>query len=794
MRWTYRDGVVLGIVTALLSVLLAIAVNIATGGTLPGPLAPLSRYAWPAVGLISVIWIAGVVRQIVVAERRGAMRDEATGRPGQLPAAPALVGREAEVRLALSAVKADATVVLISAAPGTGKTTLALHLAHRLRRQFPDGQLYAYLRGAQADPAEPATVLAEFLDALGQPVRERSGTVDQLAARFRSAVVDRRVLVVLDDVRDSAQVAPLLPGGAGCLTLVTSRQVLAGLDGAVVVPLGPLPDDGALAVLRAHVGADRIAADPVGTRRIIAACAGLPLALRLAAGRLRQLPEWTASMLADRLADEALRLGELRLGDQAVRSVFRTAYNGLGETERLVLRRAGSYPGRMFDLHIAAARCGLPAALTGAALDRLADAHLLTVPAPDRYQVHDLVRLFARELLTGTEPADERRACVTRSAALAVARAAAMAPAGTPQPEDLPLDLDDALGVAHEAIDVGAYESAWTIVDAVHRISRHTHQLRWALWEAGVRAAAGLDDDRLRVRALRWLSHAHSMNGDLRRCLPPAEQAVQLSERLADPRELAQSLQRVGEVYRDAWQYAKAERALQRALDLFTTMGAVDDQIEVLSALGTLYNNHWRHELSIPVLERAATLLTSGHSDSHRGWIHLALGLAYRFDGRPEVGEAHTEEAFAAAHRAGDDYLVGYCLQERAWAAEGQGRLADAEHDFSAMLQTFTRINNAAGAANALAGLATIAERSGRYADALAGYAAAIAEYERLGASVQAGRVYLSRAVVLREVGRNTDAAADARTGHALIGDAPVALAPPQAALLAALRAGDDDL
>jgi tetratricopeptide (TPR) repeat protein len=766
-------GLLLVVISGLFSVLLAVAVNVATGGQLPKPLAPYGWLAWPAVGLLAVAGVALALWQQRLVEPRppevGTV-PQATARyprPAELPAAPELFGLAEDLATVERVLAGGARVVVLAAAPGTGKTSLALRVAHDVRPRCPDGQLYAALHGASADPIPPEAVLARFLGALGRPDDERRGTVEELAARFRSAVADRRLLVLLDDARDAAQVRPLLPGGADCLTIVTSRRLLADLPGALALPIGGLRPSEALALLAAEAGEERIAADPDGARRIIAACAGLPLAVRIIGGRLRTRSRWTPSAIADRLDDERHRLGELRLGDRAVRSSFRTAYDELSDLDRLVFRRAGAHPGQVFGLGAAAARCGLDETVVAEALDRLIDAFLVETPAPDRYRLHDLLRLFAMEMLDAQETPDKRIACLTRQIDWLARHAQSRA--------WLADERDNLLSVLRAAVEAGLGEPAWALIEAVQPLltAADDPSFRVRLWQAGEAAAVGLGDDLRRVRALRWISHSYGAAGEVQRELPPAEQALALAERLGDTWEIAQTVRRLGEALRSQNRFTEAEAALTRALNLFVELGQVAEEIEVRAALGTLYNNFWRHESSTPILERAMELLPPKETGTH-GWVLLSLGLSYKFAGRRDESATLTGRAFGIARRLGDEFLLGYCHQARGWFAEEDGRYDEAERDFREMLAIFERIRHGGGIGGAREALGAIAQKRGRLDAALAEFEAGIAEYDRLGDLVRAGELRLHRSAILHAVGREAEAVQERERAETLIGDAPL--------------------
>ncbi|MDG6105702.1 hypothetical protein Daura_12855 [Dactylosporangium aurantiacum] len=755
-----RSGVLLAVVSGLFSVLLAVAVNVATGGTLPDPLDEVAWLAWPAVGVLGLAG-AGLALWQQPAPPPGPGPAPVPGpppgpaAPAELPAATPLLGRDAEVAEIVRVLSGESPVVTLAAAPGTGKTSLALGAAHALRPQFPDGQLFATLRGASAEPVAPEAVLGRFLAALGVPEDERRGGTEELAARFRSAVADRAVLVLLDDARDAAHVAALLPGGARCATIVTSRRQLTGVANAHAVPLAALPEDAAVELLERVAGAGTVRRDPDGARALVAACAGLPLAVLIVAGRLRARPQWTPSALAERLAGEHRRLDELRQGDLAVRSTFQAAYAELSEVDRLVFRRAGSHPGQVFTLAAAAARAGVDEAAARQSMDRLVDAFLVESPGPDRFHLHDLLRLFATETLTAQEHAETSQRLLDWLLDRHRARPAGTDAAGLP-------------AVLAEGVATGRHGAVTALVDAVQPDVTDPFD-RVAMWTAAADAAGA---DRVgRARALRWVSHSLTIAGEVQRALPPADEAVALAEAAGDRWETAQTVRRRGEALRDLHRFAESEAALLRALDLFVELGRVDEEVEVRTALGTLYNNFRRHELSVPMMERARELLPADAETAQAGWVRLVLGLAYRFAGRRAESDAVTAEVEAVAARAGDDYLLAYYHQELAWTAESDGRWDDAERGFGRMRTLAERIGNGAAVGGALLGLGLVAERRDDLGTALLRYREAADRYARLGDRVREGEARLRVAAVLNTRGDVAAAVAERATADALIGD-----------------------
>ncbi|MFI1917111.1 AfsR/SARP family transcriptional regulator [Nocardia sp. NPDC020380] len=320
-----------------------------------------------------------------------------TPEPAQLPPDTAdFTGREDLVR-ELCGVLADSIrpIVALSGMGGVGKTALALHVAHRIRDCYPDGQLYADLHGAGAAPADPEHVLGAFLRALGVPQRAVPSGVDERAALFRSALSGRRMLLVLDNACDAAQVVPLLPGEPGCAVLTTARRPLTALPGVYSAALRVLETGEAVRLFTRIVGARRTAAEPEAARRIVELCGLLPIAVRIVAARVAARPQWTIVSEADRLAAERHDLDRFRAGELALTAAFRAGYEQLPPAAA-----------RAFRLLAAAQLPDLPLAATAAVLDtieplaedvceELVDRGMLETAGRGRYHYHDLMRLFA---------------------------------------------------------------------------------------------------------------------------------------------------------------------------------------------------------------------------------------------------------------------------------------------------------------------------------------------------------------------------------------------------------------
>ncbi|MFN2533911.1 MAG: BTAD domain-containing putative transcriptional regulator [Pseudonocardiaceae bacterium] len=328
--------------------------------------------------------------------------------PAQLPAdVTDFTGRKTQLatisHLAAATDRLATVLITIAGKAGIGKTTLAVHAAHRLRAQYPDGQLFVDLRGTQAQPLAATDVLARFLRALGVDRMAIPDDAEERAALYRSRLADRRLLILLDDAACEAQLRPLLPGTPGCAVLVTSRARLSGLGGAQRVDLDVFALDQAIELLARVAGPQRVAAEPVAAREIVRLCGFLPLAIRVAGARLGARPHWPLSRLETDLADEGTRLDTLRLGDLEVRASLARSYETLDVMARRAFRLLGLIEVPDFAPWVTAALLDVSQLRAEELMDTLVDQHLLEVAGRDasgrlRYRFHDLLRAYAREV------------------------------------------------------------------------------------------------------------------------------------------------------------------------------------------------------------------------------------------------------------------------------------------------------------------------------------------------------------------------------------------------------------
>jgi tetratricopeptide (TPR) repeat protein len=286
-------------------------------------------------------------------------------------------------------------IVMITGPAGVGKTTFAVHTAHTVKDHYGDGQLYAHLRGAHDDPADPPTVIGGFLRALGVAGAAIPADREERLHLYRTLTARRRVLVVLDDAADARQVRDLIPTGEGCAVIVTSRTSLADLDGSRH-PLAVLSTDDAVELLANMAGAERVIADPAVARYIVERCDRLPLAVWIAGARLAARPHLTLADMASELLHTHCRLDALAVGEIALRTSLTMTYRGLSPTIRGLLRLLSIVP-TDFGVWIAAALLDVSLDQAARHIDELVEVHLLETSSDHRFRMHDLVRAFAAE-------------------------------------------------------------------------------------------------------------------------------------------------------------------------------------------------------------------------------------------------------------------------------------------------------------------------------------------------------------------------------------------------------------
>jgi DNA-binding SARP family transcriptional activator/tetratricopeptide (TPR) repeat protein len=569
-------------------------------------------------------------------------------------------------------------IAVVCGTAGVGKTALAVHWAHRAASAFPDGQLYADLRGF--DPVcsvmDPAEALRHFLEALGVAAREIPADLTARAAMYRSLLAGKRILVLLDNVRDAEQVRPLLPGADGCLAIVTSRNLLTPLvatEGAQPVTLGLLDSGQARELFVRRVGEARAAADPQAMQDIVTRCAGLPLALAVAAARVAVNRDLPLPALAAEIGAASSSLDALDGGDPGsdVRAVFSWSYQTLGPEAARLFRLLGLHPGPDLSIHAAASLAGTGMAATRAVMAALGRAHLVSEHTPSRFACHDLLRAYAREMAIRDESEPDRRAAVHRVLDHYLYTAYAGALRLKPYTDSLVLDGPTS-GVS--VVEPHDYETAMAWFSAEYRVllaaideayangfDRHTWQLaaactsflhranHWGdlatIHQVAHAAATRSDDTAGQAHAQRGLGLAERGLGRLDEARDRVRSALDLFVETGDESGMARTLENLFWIESATGRWREALDCARQSLDLFRATGDKAGQATALNNIGWCYahGGEYREALAwclhaLDLQERSEDRYCQAHTWDSLGFIHHHLG--------------NHERAVACYHRA----------------------------------------------------------------------------------------------------------------------------------------------
>jgi transcriptional regulator with XRE-family HTH domain len=650
--------------------------------------------------------------------------ESVAGRPAQLPAAAArFVGREQELGQLHEALIDDRqlgtpAVVAVDGSPGVGKTALALKLAHDVATQFVDGQLYVDLRGYSPDggPARPADVLGDFLAALGVATDSMPAEPDQRAKLFRSLVNQRRLLIVLDNAADSVQVEPLLPGSGYCAVIVTSRRRLSGMamrTNARQVTLGPMTGAESQLLLRNVIGDDRVDAEPAAITALAEHCAYLPLALRIAAERVATHPHHPVDELLAELDSEEHRLDGLATDDSlAVRSVFSWSYRDLSSESARMFRLLGVFRRGQLSTPAAAALAGVSPVQGRRLLERLASVHLVESIERDRYRMHDLLHVYAAELVQSQESEQSRREAAVRltdwylrtaehaNEALAPFRVhmlevPASGPSVTPLDFGSPVEalrwcdgeVANLLPVMETALAHGLAGTAWRLCIA----SWDYFKLRmpmgvWVATHELAAQAARAEGDRF---AEAWVQTNLAVAKHRLHDFDAAHRLYQ--EALATRRE-------IGDQHGEAWTLAglgllaaeqrepdAAQPPAEQALALFRDLGDRHGEVTAMATLGEVRQLRGDNHGALVTLHEALWVAQDSDDASDQAETLLKIADVYLADGQPSRALDSLDQALVATHdvrsrmmEAGALFRRGVVLRELDRAGEARASLAAA--------------------------------------------------------------------------------------------------------------------
>ncbi|MFD6437700.1 BTAD domain-containing putative transcriptional regulator [Streptomyces venezuelae] len=709
--------------------------------------------------------------------------------PAQLlPDVPDFAGREAEARLLTETLRAAVSgsamaVATLTGLGGVGKTALAVHVAHALRDEFPDGQLYVDLRGADAvHGVDSGSALTGFLRALGIPESAVPDGLDQQTALYRSLLAGRRVLVFLDNARDTAQVRPLLPGAPGCAVLVTSRSRTITLPGARLVDVETMDEPQALGLLNAMLGAERVAAERDAARELVAVCGGLPLAVRIAAARLAARPGRPMVDLVARLRDERRRLDELRVDDLGVEATFRLGYEALEPGLARAFRMVSLCYMPSFCRGAAGALLGVDDEEAEQAVERLVDAGLMELHGEDRYRFHDLVKLFARRQCELRESAAERAAARLRF--LDYVLATVITAIRRTKPHSVLPELLHRPASAGKALPDEAAAHDWLVVahsrlcDAAENALRHLPDETDEVTEVnevggvGDRCGDGAVRDtappglRPVVDLLTAWSHLVAGTARHRDLEPLAELALRTARRHGDDRSAGRALRLLGAPHYGTETYGRAEHALRESLHLAAGCGDLLVGAEGSHELAIVLMGTGRFAMALEQLRLAYARFGAlgGHDDRIRILSHMAR--AYVALGRRPAADTAIDEAVRQARRSGSTHTLAHVLYQAGCALLADGGAAAAAEQLREAQRLHGRARNPRWEALCWARLAYCELEQGRPGEAMRCADAALAVEGELGDAFCHALAMAARGRALLALGDLERARAALRIAH----------------------------
>lgn len=711
--------------------------------------------------------------------------------PAQLPHVTAgFVGRAGELSTLdglLDDHDAEVRVVTVVGTAGVGKTSLIVRWAHRVRDRFPDGQLYTDLRGYGPDqPLSPEHTLAAFLRALGMDGAAIPQDPAERAARFRTLVDGKRLLIVLDNAHSAEQVRPLLPGTGSCVVVITSRNSLAGLvarEGARRVVLGRMTPEEAGELLDELLG-DRRGAEQEAASQLAEQCARLPLALRVAAERLRDRPGHRIADLVAELAEERTRLDLLDTGDRhtSVRAVFAASYRHLDAAVARLFRLLGVHPGHDVDTGALAAFAGTDRHTTQRHLETLVRANLVDETSSSRYALHDLLWTYAAELADVTDPPAELRTAQARllDHYLRIASQAAniIFPHELARPDEehaepaLP-DYDAALrwldAERVNLLRVAELAPAWNLPTYTTDLSavlpyylditgyldeaQHLHTTAHALArERGDRAAE--------AAALRGLGLVDFRRPHYLAAADAVERALALLPKETEGAQtgLGLTYNILGVIYGVLGRVDDAVSCLRRSITTFQEIGRRPLTVRPLTSLGLLHRRHGEYEPAMRCLHEALTIAKeSGHPVTH---AHAAYGLAglYRDTKRYADALEFAREALDLSRRARFRFLEGLSLNRLATVHMKLGEIDTARRHHDEALAIARSTGNAQLEAMALNGTAEAHAATGAPTEAASSYREALAAATNRGADHEQARAHAGLGDVYEQLGEHDQA------------------------------------
>jgi tetratricopeptide (TPR) repeat protein len=654
----------------------------------------------------------------------------------------AFTGRQAEVDRILAAAQPSRAVAIhtIDGMPGIGKTALAVHAARQLTDRYPDGQMFLRLNAHTPgqNPAEPADALAALLLSLGIDPRSIPDGLEARAGLWRDRLTGRRMLLVLDDAVDHAQVEPLLPGAEGCLVLVTSRHRLAALDGAAPLPLDILSSaDAALLFTRLAHRTPTTAADTDAVAQIVELSGYLPLAIALLAGRFAHHPRWNLAEYAEEFAATQDRLDELAAGDRAVTAAFDMSYRALPVQRQGLFRRLGLHPGPDTDAYATAALAGIPLTQARRELEALYTDHLIDSPVSGRYRLHDLLRTYAQKLTSENDPADDRDATTGRlldyyqyTAESADHHLNTLSRPTTAPPGTAPAALPDL--VTHQQALAWMRTERANLTAWIHRAAataQHSYAIRltaalaahlrqqgpWheaiSLHKAAVTTARQTGDRLGEANALRELGRLRYATGNFPAAADLQQQALDLYRAIGNPHGEANALRRLGQVRYATGDFPAAADLAQQALELYRPFGFRTGEANALHDLGRVRTATGDYPGATDLLQQSRSLFRKLGDIQGEAEVLNSTGVLLAETSGPQEALATYRQALHLARQVQSPLDEAHALEGTARCQVRTGQWQAALSDLREAVTIYRRI----GAAEAPTASAYLAQLQAEY-------------------------------------------------------------------------------
>ncbi|WP_439658253.1 ATP-binding protein [Lentzea sp. HUAS TT2] len=677
--------------------------------------------------------VSGSVVQARVVHGDINLIDRGTSRviPSQLPAHPsAFVGRDEELKWLdehMTARPDAVTIAAVSGAAGIGKTALALSWAHLAQHRFPDGQLYVDLRGfGSQEPMTCSQALYSFLTSLGVAPEAVPTGLDAKAGLYRSLLHERRLLVVLDNARDTEHVRPLLPGSSSCVALVTSRNRLDSLgarEGAHSLSLGLLNRADAVALLERRAGRERVAEEPENAIVLVGRCARLPLALSIAAARVANRPGARLAELVEELEDENGRLDALDLGDTDLdlRAVFSWSYRAMPSADQTAFRLLGLFVGPDIGDLAAASLFGVSLPECRRRLGRLAAAHLVEERVPHRFRMHDLLRMYAAELADADDHAS-RTAAVSRMldhylhSSWTAERCLYAYRDSVDLPPPAPGVVVATAATYQEALGWFTVEHA-VLLAAVGQaraqgFRRHAWLLPWSLvtyferrghWQDEIRvliaalsSAAEHNDQQAQSRTLRYLGRGLTLVGDHQEAEEHYSRALHISESLGDVDHQARTHRGMSMLYQSTRRYEEALTHGEVATKQFRQAGNKNGEARALHTLARCQAELGRYEDALEHSSEAIRLFRQLSFPDPQGEASAVDSYAFALHrlGRHQEAITHYEHALVLWRQLGNRFYEAGTLTRLGGAHRSAGDAVCTEQVWMLALEIYEQLNH----------------------------------------------------------------------------------------------------